>query len=1108
MTSISGTLQLTAGDFSNLQALPQQLEALVGTARQDLNSITSDGASGNAISTLLTNLDGLGGQAANLPDLGPLLEPIQSLVRDLPSSDLVSLPALRSGVDQTLSVLGPVKELILNGKLDGALQEGAQRAVEAVSGLLRPGDSGSDILGQFQQFFEMFQSLSSWRTRPPSPQALVELLAQLLLGTSTDFLEQPYTLLRTKLDPLRNILPVGSDLSGWRAAFPARVSFWTELNAQISVPNINWNDVESRLQAELRALIELRATRDRLISGSLSNLTRINLGDLDQVGTAIVNVPPPPEFQLSKITDGIRSHLESLAVSLEGWSPTPEELRALVNGFSGSVRTFLEESPLGELRAILLRFHHRLMLAIESLPFRNLAAKVEEALRKVADAINVVDPDLIRKPIQDFFALVDSKIKEIPVSAILDAVNSVWRSVEDVFRQINTQLVSLKNTLQGLVANVQTLVDQIQPTLDSISSTVGVIETQLSSFDLKDASAAIVEQLHELRDTVAGLDFSALPDAAVSALHAGAQLFKSLDVAGAINPELNKALEKVDPTPQLESVTATLSAATGQLKVIDPASVVKQLDKPVDELLKALNEFGPDKLRSLMEVAVRPVEDALRDIDFTTALAPVTRVYADLFARVDAVLNPESIFGPLNELVQPVVNVIDAVQPSRLLQFAMSQAGPMADSVGSPVKPPAAVASGSAILNSIPKAAELNDELFGFRPGDMLIPVIDLYRQFMEVIDGLSDDVLGPAAELFRDLFSVRLQSLFPSSVQLEVQSSLDLVNAEFDVSVVNRRLLEAAGLFQTFVSTFNAKSATTVGTSDAVVTLRIGNLLSQLDPFLLTPAPSQSEAVAAASAQVQGRLQLDGLKNAAVHLSEVRSTLPAFLSSADVTVTSLRAFLKDLDPAPVRVAMNQAFDRIGARIVALEKPLMTGIGELFRVIEEFLLPITPAALLDLANRLHLALKEQLLAFHPNTFKDEVTLIFDIVKEQLSAFDPSVIVDELNKQRELLIKSLRDFIGQLQPDPAQFLALQQNLAGLKPSEILKPAVESLRPVTELLAKIDIKIVLEPLIEAIERVRAQVPEVVAEIEAALDEVLNAIPEGGSSSVSGSASVAIA
>jgi hypothetical protein len=290
-------------------------------------------------------------------------------------------------------------------------------------------------------------------------------------------------------------------------------------------------------------------------------------------------------------------------------------------------------------------------------------------------------------------------------------------------------------------------------------------------------------------------------------------------------------------------------------------------------------------------------------------------------------------------------------------------------------------------------------------------------------------------------------------------------------------------------------------------VALRIDSLLSELDPLLLTPGPAQSDGVVAACAQVQAGVKLDGLKNVASYLSGLQSMLPSFLTAGEVTVASLRQFLRDLDPAPIRLAINEAFDRIGRRIVALQEPLLTGIDELMRLVEEFLLPVTPAALLELANRLHKALKEQLLAFHPNTFKDEVKLIFDIVKAQLKAFDPAVIVEELNQQRDLVIKALHDFVGQLQPDPAQFVTLQQNLAGLKPSAILKPAVESLKPVSELLAKIDIKIILEPLIEAIARVRAQVPEIVAEIEAALDEVLDAIPEGGSSSVSVSASASI-
>ena len=40
MTSISATLQVPTDDLSNLQALPQQLETLVGNAQQGLKSIT------------------------------------------------------------------------------------------------------------------------------------------------------------------------------------------------------------------------------------------------------------------------------------------------------------------------------------------------------------------------------------------------------------------------------------------------------------------------------------------------------------------------------------------------------------------------------------------------------------------------------------------------------------------------------------------------------------------------------------------------------------------------------------------------------------------------------------------------------------------------------------------------------------------------------------------------------------------------------------------------------------------------------------------------------------------------------------------------------------
>jgi hypothetical protein len=207
-----------------------------------------------------------------------------------------------------------------------------------------------------------------------------------------------------------------------------------------------------------------------------------------------------------------------------------------------------------------------------------------------------------------------------------------------------------------------------------------------------------------------------------------------------------------------------------------------------------------------------------------------------------------------------------------------------------------------------------------------------------------------------------------------------------------------------------------------------------------------------------------------------------------------------DLDPSPVRVQINNTFDEIGRRIVALQEPLMAGLDEFMGVIEEFLLPVSPGHIVQLARRLHAALKEQILAVHPSTFKDEVQLIFDAVKMKLRAFDPAFLAGELNGLRDSLLEALRALIDQLLPDMAPFVELQGRLADLKPSRILKPAVDALKPVTDVIALLDVNTLAEPLIDAVARIRRDIPEVVSRVEGALDEVLDAIPEGGPSGAS--------
>jgi ABC-type transporter Mla subunit MlaD len=209
-------------------------------------------------------------------------------------------------------------------------------------------------------------------------------------------------------------------------------------------------------------------------------------------------------------------------------------------------------------------------LAIESLPFQALAGDVEKALLQVADAIGVLDPDLVRKPIHEFFDTIESKIKEVPLADVQAAVGAVWNEVKSVLQQIDTQLTGVKDTLTALTSRVNDLTQQLKPILDTVSKDIDTIKAMLDSFDLKEPASLIVDDLHQLRDKLAAVDFSVIPGPALSGLHAGAQLLRGLDVAGAVNPPLGDALAKVDPTPQLQSVTVSLSGATVNLRAVGP----------------------------------------------------------------------------------------------------------------------------------------------------------------------------------------------------------------------------------------------------------------------------------------------------------------------------------------------------------------------------------------------------------------------------------------------------------------------------------------------------------------------------------------------------------
>jgi hypothetical protein len=283
---------------------------------------------------------------------------------------------------------------------------------------------------------------------------------------------------------------------------------------------------------------------------------------------------------------------------------------------------------------------------------------------------------------------------------------------------------------------------------------------------------------------------------------------------------------------------------------------------------------------------------------------------------------------------------------------------------------------------------------------------------------------------------------------------------------------------------------------------------LPELDPLRLVPTVQQGDALFAARRRLDAGPGLVSLRHAFPSANEtIAAVMPEFLTDGDLGAASLRAALEALDPGPIRDEVNALFDKIGERLAALEPTLFSILDQVLVEVEEFVLPVTPSSLLALAERLHTAVREQVASVGPAAFKDELAFVFDTVKARLEAFDPAILVTELDELRDGLLESIDTMVKGLLPDPAPFHELQARLAALKPSQLLASVMAAAEPLTKLVASLDPDVLFGPIIDAIATIRDQLPGVIADIEAAFDEVLDAFPEGGVTGAGVSATVSV-
>jgi hypothetical protein len=1099
--------------FEQLTDLGGQITTLVGAAQEDLDKILAAEDTSNALSGLLAELSSLAETAGQLPVIDDLLGGARDLVAGLPDVAPFDVGDIEAAIEAALGVFGPVRELLDGAGFEQLLETGLERGLDIAGSLSRQNEALGEIAAELEEFFRLFRFMLGWEGSAPAPEEVAKLLSQALAGVPLDLLDAPAAALEAALAPVGRLLPEGSDLTRWRDAKNAQLAFWTQLDARLAAGGaIDWPRLEADLRAARVELLELVATRERLLAIVIANLNAFRLPQLDSVATALAGLPRIPLQSATEIFVGLRRQLTGVVDELERFDPTPEELRQLIAGAVATIVQFFEGGPLGHLRGLLVNFEQRVLAAIDKLPLRDIALEMSKLLRDLAATLDVVDPDTIRKPLSDFFDEIKRRVDDVSGEAVSNSIGEVWDKVEGTVGDAAELLETMRATLDGLLATLQKFSKDVKGSVDPIVASLTTLSLSLQGFDLREGADEVIETLHGLRDTVASIDVSHLPEPAVAAVKQAADALRDVDVAGTVREPLDEVLETIDPTPLLTEISGSLEAALEPLGALDPSALAGDLDAPIDELLATLARFDPAQLETAIQEALEPITVPLRELDFADLLAPLTQLYAELVGKVDAALDPEPLLRPLEELYQPVLDVVDAINPTRLLELIEPHGEGIGTTLGKAAEPPAHVTAQGPLLKEAMASTrvDVDDELFGFRPGDLLIPLIDLHEKLMSAFEALDDAVLEPAASLLQELLHGRLESLDPAAVLARLDAADAEIELELGAAAVSGALADAALAYSSACRRVAAAASGELSVTDRAVTARVTLSLPDLDPLRLVPTVQQSDALFAARLRLDAGPGLTSLRHAFPSASEtIAAALPDFLADGDLGAGALRAALQALDPAPIRDEVNALFDAAGKRLVALEPTLFTVLDEVFLTVEEFLLPVSPSNLFTLAERLHTAVREQVDAVGPASFKDELAFVFDTVKAQLEAFDPAILVTELDELRDGLLESLETLIKGLLPDPAPLHELQARLAALKPSRLLASVAAAAEPLTKLVAELDPDTLFGPIIEAIATIRAELPDVIADIEVAFDEVLDAFPEGGVTgagvSVSVSASV---
>lgn len=719
--------------------------------------------------------------------------------------------------------------------------------------------------------------------------------------------------------------------------------------------------------------------------------------------------------------------------------------------------------------------------------------QMEETLGQVTSALGTRDEDghftfHVQGEVTAFLNGIKQNL-QTTIQPLLDQFNG---SVVTTLQQVTTILTTvqaeiehvktaLSNALQG-VADQLTALDvpgqmaEIRQKLDAMVQTMGDID-----FDL--VVNPIIAQLEQMAAQLAQIDLSSLSEITVGALKVSVSVVTNVNFSAKITAVLLEKLEPILQLPQavLQEIQITLAAGLAKLRKLSPDALLRPLD----------NLF-------------QPIRVILDQLSFDHLLAPIIAWHSQAIAALDQV-TPTALLQPLRDLFQTLTAALAQVSPAALIAPLQQVLADLQQKLGTfDITAPL-----QALTDALQRAVGRLDAL---TPAAALAPLVTAFDVIQAALDAFQPSVLlQPLHALFAGLAAplAQLNATHVAAIGVAL-APLQTVATAFDPApnfqrlsqfypqlvgrlqqlTIGKLIADLKGPYDALQLSFQAGGAAGAGLAGQVTLLNPlqNNTLGQLSPNFQQSRTQLQNAFPTATPPASLVTQYNTLK------PRLGGLAPSWLK-ADMTVASVRQAFTQANPLNIGPELDQLYGVLKEQWRALDpRALQAQLDALFTALKTTVTSLDLTAFVTPIQAVLTQLRDKLGLLDLQLVGAELQQQFDQLAAVVAALDPSVVLGQL----DALTAEVKTLLAGLKPETAlqgitaPLQAAKAVVATFDPASFKAPLQAIFVSIDQVLAQIDVTVLVQPLIDRLKQIKAELTQALTRTETAFNAMLAAIP----------------